>query len=1396
MQKRLDDLSYGMAVVALTLFVLLLWPELLQNLLSANSFIPHGHCYLWKPELVWLHIVSDSLIGLAYVSISATLAYLVNKSHRDIPFHWVLLAFGLFIVACGTTHFIEVLTLWQPIYWLSGSIKLITAAASITTALALPPLVPQVLALVEAAKTSEERRLKLETANQELAALYEKLKQLDQLKTQFFANVSHELRTPLTLILEPTKRLLKSELTSQEQPQYLKVIHRNARILLKRVNDLLDVSKLEAGKMDVNYTEVDLTELIRLTGAHFETLAKERKISFSVETPPSLPAQVDSEKIQRVCFNLLSNAFKFTSDRGSIRFSLKDLRLTEESATNNLGEIIVEDSGSGVPPKLREVIFERFRQGESGDSRRYGGTGLGLAIAKEFVELHGGTIGVGDAAYGGALFSVQLPLVAPSGATVFQRTVETSTSEEIARQVLAELQHSQTGTWERGEWRLNSHELGVLSDELPEQDSKSSGFATKNDSTGSKPENSAPLVLVVEDNPEMNLFICRTLATEYTIATAFDGREGLEKALRLSPDLILSDIMMPQISGEQMVRELRKYPKINTIPIVVLSAKADDDLRVRMLRNGAQDYLMKPYSSEELLARVGNLIAMKRVREVLQQELSTTSYDLAALATELASRKRELQQLAAELESRVEQRTIELQAANELLKQQIVERQQAEEQIRTLNAELEQRVSERTAELEAANGLKDELLLREQAAQQYYRLLTEAIPQMVWTARPDGYLDYYNQRWFEYTGLSEEESLTAQGWQMALHPDDVDKCVNSWDRAVRTGESHQVECRFKRADGVYRWHLGRALPMRDKDRRVVKWFGTCTDIDDRKRGEEAAQFLAEASTVLAASLDYETTLESLASLAVPFLADYCLIDAIEKGGKLRRLVSRHANPAKEDLVRQLYHYSPEVGKSEGVSNVLQTGKSSIVLEPSEELLEAIACNTDHFRLLCELSVKAYMIVPLLVNKRTLGTIAFVITESCRRYGAEDLALAEELARRAALAVDNARLYREAQEANRMKDEFLAIVSHELRTPMNAVLGWANLLRTRKYDPAKTAQALETIERNAKLQTQLIEDILDVSQMIQGQVKLQIRPVRLSAVIESAIQAVLPTAQTKSVQVEAILDNAVEPVAGDFNRLQQVVCNLLSNAIKFTPAGRRVQVQLSREVGMENGATSQSSSPVAQIQVRDTGKGISPEFLPYVFDQFRQENSTIARSHGGLGLGLAIVRHLVELHDGKVFADSAGEGQGATFTVLLPLMSAESKERKNPTNSSFTAQHSTLTGLQVLVVDEEADTRNAIATVLEQHEAEVMVVASVKEALEALAGWQPDVLLSDIEMAVEDGFRQIDNKILRIALCANASLEDQQRAIAASFHKFISKPVAPAHLVAVVAKLTGRLKKIY
>jgi CheY-like chemotaxis protein/two-component sensor histidine kinase len=365
----------------------------------------------------------------------------------------------------------------------------------------------------------------------------------------------------------------------------------------------------------------------------------------------------------------------------------------------------------------------------------------------------------------------------------------------------------------------------------------------------------------------------------------------------------------------------------------------------------------------------------------------------------------------------------------------------------------------------------------------------------------------------------------------------------------------------------------------------------------------------------------------------------------------------------------------------------------------------------------------------------------------------------------------------------MKDEFLAVLSHELRSPLNPILGWSRLLQKGKLDEAKIAQALATIERNAKLQAELIEDLLDVSRILRGKLSLNVSPVNLASIIKAALETVRLAAEAKSITVEVNLAPNVKPVSGDTTRLQQVVWNLLSNAVKFTPTGGRVTVRL------------EQVDTHAQITVSDNGKGIPSAFLPYVFDYFRQADSATTRKFGGLGLGLAIVRHLVELHGGTVQADSLGEGQGATFIVELPLMpisAAENQQQQFPQSSL------NLQGIRVLVVDDDTDTREFLVFLLEQAGASVISASSAGEALRELTQFKPDILLSDIGMPDMDGYmlmRQVralpseqGGQIPAIALSAYAGELNQQQAIAAGFQRHLAKPVEPEELIRIITSL--------
>jgi signal transduction histidine kinase/CHASE1-domain containing sensor protein/ActR/RegA family two-component response regulator len=436
-------------------------------------------------------------------------------------------------------------------------------------------------------------------------------------------------------------------------------------------------------------------------------------------------------------------------------------------------------------------------------------------------------------------------------------------------------------------------------------------------------------------------------------------------------------------------------------------------------------------------------------------------------------------------------------------------------------------------------------------------------------------------------------------------------------------------------------------------------------------------------------------------------------------------------------------------------------------------------------------------VPMAVMGRIIGTIE-VQSYKPSAYQPEHVTAMSMAANLTAVAIENVRLLKleraareAAEESNRLKDEFLATVSHELRTPLTAILGWARLLEGGGLDNQVTQQAIDTIWRNAKAQAQIVDDILDVSRIITGNLYIDLHPIDVTPVVQNAINVVRPTADAKGIRIEAQIDNTPARVSGDANRLQQVIWNLLSNAVKFTNSGGRVQVKVS-----------QANSAV-EISVTDTGQGIAREFLPYVFDRFSQADSTTTRHHGGLGLGLAIARHLVEIHGGTIRAQSRGEGQGATFTITLPLLETAAKTAETPrmTEKSLAPAQQLLSGLNVLLVDDDSDTLKLMATALTRRQANVTAVSSAGEAIQAIRQKRPDVLVSDIAMPDEDGYgliekvRLLENgetkSIPAVAITAYAKDEDRERALSSGFQIYLAKPVELTELVSVVARAARR-----
>jgi PAS domain S-box-containing protein len=588
-------------------------------------------------------------------------------------------------------------------------------------------------------------------------------------------------------------------------------------------------------------------------------------------------------------------------------------------------------------------------------------------------------------------------------------------------------------------------------------------------------------------------------------------------------------------------------------------------------------------------------------------------------------------------------------------------------------------------------------------------------------------------------------------------------------------------------------------PIRALDGAIEGVVLVFRDVSKKRREEARLLFLAEAMRVLGESLDYTVTLAQVAKLAVPELADWVAVDVSEEGsGLVKRLAVAHVDPAKAEFARDLnVKYPPDPNASRGVYNVIRTGRAELYPVITDEMLRAGARDEEHLRISRELMLRSAMVAPLTARGHVLGAITFVAAESAFNYGEEDLNFAVDLAARCALAIDNARLFsgeRDARHsadlANRAKDEFLAKVSHELRTPLNAIMGWAHMLSSDSLADRKKERAIETIQRNSGAMAQLIEDLLDVSRIISGKMRLETQTVELSRAIEAALESERPIAAAKGVSLVCELDEPARLVRGDPARIQQIVWNLVSNAVKFTGSGGRVEITLRPEPG------------VVVLRVMDNGKGIEPTRLPHVFDAFWQEESGHAQSRSGLGLGLAIAKQLVELHGGSIEAKSAGIGHGASFEVRLPSPNGTSPalqlEKAQPPARTLPDTPEMLQGLNVLVIDDDDDARTLVRTVLEECGSTVQTAGSAAEGLALFEARVPDVLISDIGMPGQDGYEVIRSiralpaarggGVPAAALTAFARAEDRRRLLNAGYSIHISKPVEPAELVAVVATL--------
>ncbi|MBW4631902.1 MAG: response regulator [Iphinoe sp. HA4291-MV1] len=948
-------------------------------------------------------------------------------------------------------------------------------------------LAAQVSVAIRNAQAYEEERRRSEI-----------LAELDRAKTAFFSNVSHEFRTPLTLMLGPLEDALYDPQLSSPQREQITIAHRNSLRLLKLVNTLLDFSRIEAGRMQAVYEPTDLAALTTDLASVFRSAIEKAGLQLMVDCPPlPEPIYIDRDMWEKIVLNLLSNALKFTQ-QGYIT--------VRQYIVGENFELQVEDTGSGIPESELNNVFKRFHRIEGTQGRTYEGTGIGLALVQELAKLHGGNVRVQSIYNSGSIFTISIPRGKQHLSSDRIGSERTLTSTNIRADIFVE------------------EALRWLPEEAREQTLSPAPSAR---------------ILLADDNADMREYVRKLLSTQYEVVAVADGEAALVAAYERVPDLVLTDIMMPKLDGFGLLTQLRTDERTRSVPIVLLSARAGEESRVEGLEAGADDYLVKPFSTRELLARVKATLETARLR----QEAARSRLEIEA-------------------------------------------------------------TQERAAILERVTDA-------------FYGLDRQ------WR------FTYVNRRCEEYLGKTREELLG--------------KVI--WDEFA----------------------IARGTAFEEQYHKAI-------------RDQVAVHF----------------------EILSPFS---------------NRWVEMHAYPSADGLSVNFHDITDR--------------------KHLEERREAL--------------------------------------------------LESEQAARA-----------EAERIGRLKDEFLATLSHELRTPLNAILGWTQiLLRRGTIDTTELRKGLETIERNSRSQAQIIEDLLDMSRIISGKVRLDVENVNLRSVIEAAIESILPALAAKDIRLQTVLDAIPVFMTGDPNRLQQIVWNLLSNAIKFTPQGGRVRVLLEK------------MDSHVELIVSDTGEGIKSEFLPYVFDRFRQADSSTTRKFGGLGLGLSIVKQLVELHGGTIQATSPGEGQGATLTVMFPLAHRESDSHTQAIEHSFDDERFTTTGCEktnlestkVLVVDDEIDAQELVKRVLEECGANVLTASSTDEALELVQTYMPHVVVSDIGMPGKDGYEfirtlrglpsEMGGDIPAAAVTAFARFEDRIRALRSGYQTHVAKPVEPAELIAVVASLAGR-----
>ncbi len=1236
----------------------------------------------------------------------------------------------------------------------------------------------------------------------------EALAHLDRAKTTFFSNVSHEFRTPLTLLVGP----LEDALADTDTPlppvhrERQEVAHRNALRLLRLVNTLLDFSRIEAGRIDADYEATDLSALTTEIASGFRSAVEKAGLALVVDCETlSEPVYVDRSMWEKILLNLLSNAFKFTFE-GQIRVGLRGL--------GDRVELSVADTGVGIPEADLPRMFERFHRVKHSRARTHEGTGIGLALVHELARLHGGGVAVTSQEGRGTTFTVTI-----RAGTSHLPADRLAVPQQPIKSSAAALPYVEEALrWLPGTASSSPHAV----DDLP------------NDRV--TPADTAAQVLIADDNADMRDYLNRILRPNYHVEAVADGRAALDLMHDRVPDLVLADVMMPTLDGFGLLKAIRADERIRSIPVILLSARAGEEARIEGLRAGADEYLVKPFSARELLASVESQVQLARARRDTERALRyrNAQYEtllsqapLGIYVVDADFRIRDVNPIALAVFGSIPGGVIGRDFGDVM--HILWDKDYASEIVGAFRHTLstgEPYVAPERAKVRQDRGVTelyewriDRITIpdgsfgivcyirdvseqqKAAAAKGYLAAIVDSAEDAIISKDLDGIIQSSNasaQRMFGYTSdeLVGRPVRILIPWDRQSEEDDILARVRNGDRVV-----HFETVRTTK-DGTQLEVALTISPIRDDSGAVIGASKIVRDITAAKLAEaERVRLLEEKATItetlntvgsiVASDLDRARVVQAVTDAATQLTtAEFgaFFYNVLSENGEAYTLYTISGAP------REAFSQFPMPRNTEVFEPTFKG--TSVVRSPDITKDPRYGRNAPHHGMPAgHLPVRSYLAVPVKGRSGDVIGGLFFGHSAAGCFTEHHERLAVGVASWASVALENARLYTDLQEVNRIKDDFLAGLSHELRTPLNAILGYTRMLRTGIMPLDKRDKAIETIERNATSLTKIVEDVLDISRIVSGKTQLNVQPVDLREIVRNAVDAIMPAADAKSLRVETILNPEATLVSGDPERLQQVLWNLLSNAVKFTNPGGNVHVRFER------------LNSHLEVTVSDTGIGIAADFLPHVFERFRQADAGITRERRGLGLGLAIARHLTEMHGGTIEASSGGLGQGATFRLKLPAMIVrpvhDDLPRGHPGTSGSTARigASDLRDLRVLAVDDEEDALALASAVLEAAGARVTMAGSASAALRSLDVEVPDVVVADLGMPQVDGFQLIDrirrhpNPLVRevpaAALTAYARSEDRMKALRAGFQIHLVKPIDPAELVTTIAALAKR-----